>query len=288
MAMDPYPKRNVTVPGVHPDFSWSTAIGSVNVRLGRAGAKLEELRAAWANSDIQTAFTLADYNSLTGNTYGARVVYQRDPGFEQLSWLVSELTHHLRSALNAVVWDNATRGGREPLRPKQIQFPISPTHAHWKNEQQRLKREIEPWLMDRLEIVQPMNEDEPRSTPLFILGEINNQDKHKLPVLSAASQVEAGSAFSYERIDPALPETTDITTRWTDQPLQEGLEVWAVEAADGYRIHGSQPSMTAELFVDTPVGKRPAIEFLDLLIRDVGGRLQFVRTGVRPVPQLVR
>jgi hypothetical protein len=148
----------------------------------RAEAAIEEMTAEW------TAW-------LDTNPYTPRIEGDRDLGEYRLFYdfstpipprfgvRIGEIAHHLRSALDHLVWCETTELlGHEPSRKEpggNVTFPICRTRAEFKNA--RAKRFIRPDAWAVIERHQPYRRGkQKRSAALALLHWINRTDKHRL------------------------------------------------------------------------------------------------------------
>ena len=112
-----------------------------------------------------------------------------DPVPLRFSIIAGEIVHHLRSALDHVIWAMATRNNRNPRN--RIQFPICDTPPKF---EKALKNGIVQGVGDVavkiIEGVQPFKSEDPRDAILYVLHDFDVTDKHKLlPVITTAAQI---------------------------------------------------------------------------------------------------
>lgn len=156
-------------------------IEGCRAKIDRAEASIEESAGEW------TAW-------LATNPYPSRIDVDRDVGEYRLYFdfstpipldfpvRVGEIAHHLRSALDHLVWCEAVEVlRREPTddEARKIAFPIWRTRIDFKKS--KVQRYVSPDAWTIIERYQPYDRGKPkRSKALGLLHWINRIDKHRL------------------------------------------------------------------------------------------------------------
>lgn len=111
---------------------------------------------------------------------------------DEWSVMIGEIAHNLRSALDLLVWQLALLSTPEPYRDTAFPiFSIGHTkrrrngdfvpHFWGKRYGRRYLKSIDRRFWTRIEVFQPYKrENKRRQSPLFLLHELNNTDKHRL------------------------------------------------------------------------------------------------------------
>jgi hypothetical protein len=98
-------------------------LDGISERLKRAEENIVNL-----DANIKRFMDASPHRSVSDRNHGALKEFhefwaqQRIPG--SFGVLISEIAHHYRSALDNLVWQLATTGGRIPSKPDRIEFPI--------------------------------------------------------------------------------------------------------------------------------------------------------------------
>lgn len=97
----------------------------------------------------------------------------------QVSVMAGEVFHHLRSALDHVIWALALRAKSPPS--SRIQFPVADTAKKYKDAVRRGDLDGVPVVAHTLiESIQPYQSDPPEHSLLKALHQLNIIDKHRL------------------------------------------------------------------------------------------------------------
>jgi hypothetical protein len=173
------------------------------VKVARAAALLTEFEnlAAAALTDC----TVVSENQLNKSRYAFWV--EGPPISPQLSILAGEILHHLRSALDHVVWAIAKHPVSGPNT--RLQFPVMDTPKKyrdaWKTD--TLKGVPEKYR-DVIESVQPYKSDPIENSVLAVIHKLDIIDKHRLLLLAVTAMrhdVEIRVASSKQPISIHLP-----------------------------------------------------------------------------------
>jgi len=160
-------------------------LGGVDLKIKRARRHLAELKPAIEAALHPDGFSFAlDYDPATGkHLYRVHGVPVIDPEWRLV---VGEILFNLRSALDHLAWQLVIFDGKTP--GYQTQFPIrtSPLNRAGVRTPTQLNPEVDsPDILRLLEEVQPYVgvQGGPQDywiDPLWILGRLNNIDKHRL------------------------------------------------------------------------------------------------------------
>jgi hypothetical protein len=107
----------------------------------------------------------------------------------RLAVLAGEIVHHLRSSLDHLIHALVVRNGQTPT--VRNQFPICVTEKKFKDACDHGQIEgIAPSAEKLVRAVQPYTSSTPDDTVLYVVGQYDNADKHRLlVVVTAAAQI---------------------------------------------------------------------------------------------------
>jgi hypothetical protein len=95
-----------------------------------------------------------------------------------LSIIAGEVVHQLRSALDHAVWQLVIEGGGEP-KEGFTGFPISRQKTDYEKRGTAMINGVKPGIKALIDAFQPIGPDYANS-PLYLLNEFWNRDKHRL------------------------------------------------------------------------------------------------------------
>jgi len=115
----------------------------------------------------------------------------REPPPLRLSVIAGDVAHNLRSSLDHLIWQLALTQTRRPY--KHAEFPIYSIKSHKVREcfdrSGRAKiRNLPPDAQNIIESVQPYHRRNATGRTLALLHQINNIDKHRIPLRAVARQ----------------------------------------------------------------------------------------------------
>lgn len=149
------------------------------------------------------------------------------PPVEEWSLILGDFVHSLRSSLDACIWEFATRDGRTPSRPRQVQFPIIDSEGKWADARRSQLQTVPDEIAERVHILQPFRrpEDERPRDALVLLQELSNRDKHRSSIsvglnvhsYTADMTLDFGSREASERNVP--PQVEYFTPEISDGAL---------------------------------------------------------------------
>lgn len=157
-------------------------------KLWRARTNTEEINSA-CNAFLQSSFYAVDGEM--DNDGGVTLRFGRvDPMPPMLSILVGETAYHLRSALDHLMFKIARPA---PGEERYVQFPIARSGKEFRSMKGGM-RGVPPGVSDIVESVQPYHGGRGSDAwRLLQLRIVNNWDKHRTPMIAAAS-FDASSA----------------------------------------------------------------------------------------------
>lgn len=120
----------------------------------------------------------------------------------QVHWatIIGDCVHNARSALDYIAW----RLAGSDLADRQTMFPIYDIHANFHSAKHRFKR-INKDAFTEITKLQPYKRRKPRASPLWMLQELDAQDKHKL-FTTIATVVQLGNIMIRSRNGEGVPE----------------------------------------------------------------------------------
>lgn len=118
------------------------------------------------------------------------------PPPDEFSLLIGECLHNLRSALDSLVYALAIPEHGNPLPravAKRVQFPVAEDSEGFGRMKWRIG-DIPSGAQAEIEGLQPYNRrpDDPTRNPLYILNELSNIDKYRLPHLMLFALASTG------------------------------------------------------------------------------------------------
>jgi len=117
--------------------------------------------------------------------------------FSALSMLVGECAHNIRSSLDNLVFALARLQEDPPSKPKRLSFPVYTNRSDFEGRVKPVLTElIEGDALSIIEALQPFQRsNEPGGSAendlLYALSEINNSDKHRMPINAVVNIPEA-------------------------------------------------------------------------------------------------
>lgn len=101
------------------------------------------------------------------------------PPTVEMSLSLGDALHNARASLDALTWDLAHQDGAEPERPTRIQFPICRDAENQWPAVERDLATVPPEALARIRSVQPFLVDDPQSSALGYLHDLDIRDKHR-------------------------------------------------------------------------------------------------------------
>jgi len=183
----------------------------------------------------------------------------------RISVIAGEVLHHLRSALDHVVWELSLRTNDSP-KPR-IQFPISDSKEKFQEAIKRDLMDLPSEAILLIEMLQPYNADPIENSTLRILNAMDNADKHRLlAVVSTAMRPNV--RLSIKALGPGFsivaPDARSATSLF-HQGIENGVEVQWISYDDPNRVGVEmQNDFTIEIAFDEigSMTKQPVIPTL--------------------------
>lgn len=164
-----------------------TPLANSKLRLKRARNQFEALRAEiqeWCKTDSYTFTVEKDIN--TGEDVLLIKGVKDLPGC--WSVIAGEIVHNCRSALDNAIYDLTIRHSGKPIA--RSEFPIFRDGSRFNESGIPRISGLTGECRTFIESTQPFNSDEPEKTPLWILHELSNIDKHRtLSLLESMTSV---------------------------------------------------------------------------------------------------
>ena len=107
------------------------------------------------------------------------------PPYEEMALRLGDALHNFRSALDSLAWSLCHLDGVSPKRPRSIYFPCVTEEDKWPEASRDLSSMPGDFL-ERIRLVQPFAAGA-EGSPLRLLVELSNQDKHRGMVSARAS-----------------------------------------------------------------------------------------------------
>ena len=180
--------------------------------------------------------------------------------YRQLSVVIGDAVHNLRSALDHLVYHLAELNcGCEPHFPRKTQFPICNSRRDF--DQQDGTGEVAADHVEQIESFQPYNGmgsrpdsySGPYIHPLTLLNRMSNQDKHRQ--LNTALAIPSGASFAFApgarvRPTPPIRNAEELQNymeqfspfRFAEKRLEVGAEVLR-EKLEGENIPDHMPNI---------------------------------------------
>lgn len=112
-----------------------------------------------------------------------------NPPIDEWTSLFGECIHNLRSLLDNFAYSLARIKQDPPAKPRHLYFPISLRREDFERNKEKSLEQFPDNAKLIIEKLQPFNRDgseefgKPENDLLFLLNELNNQDKHRTPTL---------------------------------------------------------------------------------------------------------
>jgi hypothetical protein len=252
------------------------------VKIARAQEHLNALASRvglWvATQPFSTVGNLADDQL----SWSLRLIVTAPPPILEWATDLGDCVHNLRSALDAAVWDFCTLGGREPVSPTQIQFPIVTQLDRWASDAARRLAGASDDVIERIRIVQPMmrSDTERSGDPLLLLQHLSNLDKHRSSISLSLTpdEVHANFGVDFGSEDVAGRNVPPQVAVFTPNLEHDAVLVEyrakdpIVKTTGGFGV-----SLTPK--VETPQGTQPLFPTVQNLIKYVGTVLSVMYEG---------
>lgn len=128
------------------------------------------------------------------------------PPLEHWALMAGDAVHNMRSALDALVWENTNTESLSPGQRQKVAFPIADTVEKWEQAKNRL-RGVNSDVLKRIGEVQPFQQSEAHraSNALTALHSLDIDDKHRAGLSAAPLLATTAfeSAMEFESEDAA-------------------------------------------------------------------------------------
>lgn len=152
-----------------------------------------------------------------------------EPPLEEVSLVIGDALHNLRSALDGLVW-NLAHMDVAPSRPRDVQFPVVSTPKQWRDAAKKLPT-VPPAALSKILEFQFLELAAPGASFVSILHDLDIRDKHH-DFLTAHGQI-----LDIELGD--LKIGTDVETQLG--PIEGNLRLAGINGATLASMPFSQP-----------------------------------------------
>lgn len=131
------------------------------------------------------------------------------PPLSEMSLLLGDAVHNMRSSLDGLAWELCHLEGKSPAHPKQIYFPAAMNEAEWRKAAANLAS-MPPSYLERIRQAQPYLATPPTSALVAVLAGMSNRDKHRGMIAATATANTFAIELSIEQEDlgQSTPEGT--------------------------------------------------------------------------------
>lgn len=146
---------------------------------------------------------------------------QRKPMPLRFGLICGDCLQCLRSSLDYLAWELVIAGGKQKPN-KQTMFPIKLTQPQFKNEIVKRNRlnGMDTAAIDLIEALQPFNFEHPNKSPLAVLEELTNLNKHRHIIFTDL-------AGTFTRPAHNIPHIYGIVTWEDNRSIRQQAPVWA-------------------------------------------------------------
>lgn len=192
-----------------------------------------------------------------------------------LSALVGDAVHNLRSSLDHMIWKLAEKN-RHP-DPK-AQFVARAKASEFRKDRRGALACIGPEALQLLDTVQPYHAPTPRDAPLYVLTDLDNRDKHRALLAIGAAARMGDQLVAVEMPGVPVPNPAGFAIGGLSPPktvemTPNGALVFEVEFARPARHIGFEMEFNVNLALANAgsFSKVPVVDAL-LQLRDVAQR----------------
>lgn len=214
------------------DVTWRAAI-----RIGRATQRMSELQgliAAWNFSGN----AYAEPQVLEGSSIIRYVLRIRsEPPIEEWAAVFGEALHDLRAAFDITAWEFCSLDGGQPVKPKQVYFPVCEEPRDWAEWERKLAS-MPAELLQRVQSMQPIQNPDPERNLLGMLHELNRLDKHRgvMEASAAVARIGIAGVFDVPANTPGLIEYVQ-----TPIPFEDGAVLATITFANPIEVYDLPP-----------------------------------------------
>lgn len=126
---------------------------------------------------------------------------------DEISILLGELVHNMRSLLDNFLYALARLECDPPKNPHKLQFPIYINSLEYNKRCAPILEQLPVQYRDFITMLQPFNRNinkekiGPEDDPLYIVGQLNNNDKHRVPIFLCSQPEKIQGEIQVEYIN---------------------------------------------------------------------------------------
>ena len=259
-------------------------------RLAHARRRLEDLKSSLANYAASNPLGAEPIEVAAGDEATIHSTSWEPPDSAEFAILIGEAAHSLRSALDSTIWDvvrQSSTGAIDEFEHLPM-FPITRRNSKkaWPaNAGDKLKG-APPALIDRAGQLQPSKRRSggPLSM-LEVLQEINNADKHRLPLAATVTATaNLGATLRFN----SLVEGREVPMGWMHEGLrqidgepQPGLLLYDVVVPEFVEYAKINVGVDLQLAMEIPGSGKFPVAALPQLYDFVSNAVSYLYTGGR-------
>jgi hypothetical protein len=203
------------------------------------------------------------------------------PSLDEVSLLLGDVLHALRSGLDACAFDLAYVLGVGPKRPGQIYFPLESSRKDWI----RRSGALETWppeALERVHALQPYHLTDPSTSALAWLKALSDLEKHRSAVEISTPNIDVRSSFLLHVHEPE----TEVQMHVPDQvDLANGeLVAWWEASKPVSLLSEGEARVEVDLIVRLGQDGAPLTLFLEAVVLATGRVLECL-SGQRPAEE---
>jgi hypothetical protein len=191
------------------------------------------------------------------------------PPLDEWALVLGDAVHNLRSSLDVLIWSCTDEASLTAEQARHVAFPVNDKAGGWSKTVTRCMPTVPADVVERVRQVQPFNRppSDPDNDALQLVTELDNQDKHRMPLATAVHALDIDHAFSVEFFDEAaagrnLPPVVTMH----DPAVAPGAVILEGTTLDPIAKIAGNATLQWQLGVQTSVGFFGFVE----LMRDLG------------------
>jgi hypothetical protein len=197
-------------------------LDSVLEKIRRANKQAKDLEVEIGEFAVSSAHQVVAEKDPDGTEHRWRVHFNPKPDSVRWGVLLGEILHDLRSALNHLAWQLVLVNGRTPNR--RTEFPIFKDRYRFVKDAPAKTRGMSPSVLTKIESLQSYNSgrDKAESNALWLLHELNAQDKHRLvlPLVLGLAESTVGVPAGYDfEVSDFVEDGAVALTIWPPSPM---------------------------------------------------------------------
>lgn len=158
----------------------------------------------------------------TGKHLASILRVDATPPLAEMSLLLGDAVHNMRSALDSLAWELCHLGGNKPANPNQVYFPATLTESRWREAAEHLKS-MPPAFIERIRCNQPYLADPPANHSLAVLAKMSNQDKHRGMIAARANAKTFEAEFEINHDDLGQTTSKGTVNGFDMQPMGDNF-----------------------------------------------------------------